>query len=146
GVDRVEDHLDAGAVEALHHGLELPDLAAGSSRGVAHVGREERDRVVAPVVGEAAVDQHALGDGVVHRHQLDGGDAERDEVLQDGIPAWPEIPSPQRLRDGRVEQWPALDGATLGPRPAPRRSRRAIVSPAERPPATPWSRTVVYEC
>jgi len=98
-VDHVEDHLDAGAVEALHHGLELADLAAGPSRGVAHVGREERDRVVAPVVGEAAVGKYALGDGVVHRHQLDRGDAERDEVLQDRVHAEPEIGSAQHLRD-----------------------------------------------
>ena len=88
--------------------------------------------VVAPVVGEAAVGERALGDGVVHRHQLDRGDAERDEVLEDRVHAEPEIASAQRLRNVGVQPGHALDVTLVDHRPAPRRARRAVVSPAER--------------
>src|SRR3712207_9529442 len=54
-VDHVEDHLDARPVQPLDHRLELVDLARRAARRVARVGREEADRVVAPVVVEAAV-------------------------------------------------------------------------------------------
>ena len=45
--------------------------------------REEADRVVAPVVRQALVDQVGVVDELVHRHQLDRGDAELGEVLDD---------------------------------------------------------------
>ena len=53
-VDHVEDDLDAGVVEALDHGLELADRAACQ---VARLGREEADRVVAPIVAQALGEQ-----------------------------------------------------------------------------------------
>ena len=53
-VDDVEDHLDAGAVQRLHHPLELAHLlAARAGRGVERVRREVADRAVAPVVRQA---------------------------------------------------------------------------------------------
>ena len=83
-VDDVEDHLDAGAVQRLHHLLELAHLAAELAAGaVAHVGREEADRVVAPVVAQPLVEQDLVVDEGVHRHQLDRGDAELAQVLDD---------------------------------------------------------------
>ena len=45
------------------------------------MGREEPDRVVAPVVDQAAVEQVELGDEVVHRQQLDRRDAQVLEVV-----------------------------------------------------------------
>ena len=55
-VDDVEDHLDPGAVQRLHHPLELAHLlAVRAGRGVERVRREIADRAVAPVVREAAV-------------------------------------------------------------------------------------------
>ncbi len=67
-VDDVENDLEPGAVQALHHGLEFRDLGAAAGGGVAHVGREEPDRVVAPVVreptlGEVAVDERTDAPG-----------------------------------------------------------------------------------
>src|SRR5690606_12618873 len=47
-IDDVEDHFDVRLVQAADHQLELVDVAAG--REVAGCGREEADRVVAPVV------------------------------------------------------------------------------------------------
>ena len=77
-------------MQPLHHRLELGDLAPGRAGGVAQVGREEGDRVVAPVVGEPARGERGLGGELVHRHELDGGHPERDEMLDDDI-----MPSPR---------------------------------------------------
>ena len=47
----VQDHLDARGVQGAHHLLELGDLFPHCARaGVAALGREKADRVVAPVV------------------------------------------------------------------------------------------------
>ena len=52
-VDDVEHDLDAGAMELLHHPLELVHLVARLGRE-ALIGREEAERGVAPVVLLAA--------------------------------------------------------------------------------------------
>ena len=48
-VDDVENHLEAGVVKARDHLLELAQ-AVGAVGGIARIGREEPDAVVAPVV------------------------------------------------------------------------------------------------
>ena len=58
----------------------LAQLAGG---GVRRVGGEEREGVVAPVVAQPLVEQRAVLDELVDRHQLDGRDAELLEVLGD---------------------------------------------------------------
>ena len=91
-VDHVEDDLDARLVQRLDHALELGDLLTPRAVcRVAVVRGEEPDRVVAPVVRQALVAQGEVVDELVHRHQLDGGDAEALEVLDD-----------HRVRDARV--------------------------------------------
>ncbi len=83
-VDHVEDHLDVGLVQRLDHRLELLDLlAALAGGGVGVVRGEEPDGVVAPVVGEALVDEVGVLHELVHRHQLDGGHAQALEVADD---------------------------------------------------------------
>ena len=73
---------------ALHHRLELGDLRAAAGRREARVGREEAERVVAPVVGEPARDEMRVDDrAVVDRQQLDSGHAERAQVLDDRVGA-----------------------------------------------------------
>ena len=81
-VDDVEQDLDAGGVEQLDHALELAQHLVRV--GVARVGRvrgEEAQRVVAPVVGQAEVDEVRLVGEGVHRQQLDGRHAEGAQVL-----------------------------------------------------------------
>ena len=73
-------------VQRLDHPLELADLlAARAGRGVQRVRREVADRAVAPVVGQPALDEEALVDDVVHRQQLDRGDAELAQVGDRGL-------------------------------------------------------------
>ena len=81
-VDDVEDHLDARRVQRLDQLLELLHLlAALAARGVLVVRREVADRVVAPVVAQAALDEVRVVDELVDRQQLDRGDAEPLQVL-----------------------------------------------------------------
>ena len=78
-VDDVEDHFDAGAMQRLHHVAELVERTERiGRRAVGVMRREERYRLVAPVV-------HAAGRGLrielLDRQELDGCNA---EVLQIG--------------------------------------------------------------
>ena len=78
-VDHVEDHFDARAVEGLHHVAELVPYREGVLSGaVGMMRREERDRLVPPVVHATArrILRIELEDG----QQLHGGDAEVLEV------------------------------------------------------------------
>jgi hypothetical protein len=77
----VQDDLEPGLVHRPHHGLELVHLAAapvpGAHRGgVGGVRREVADGVVAPVVGQPALQQELVRHVLVHRQELDGRDAE----------------------------------------------------------------------
>ena len=85
-VDDVEDDLESGFVQELHHALELAQdrlrsLAAIGLRGVGAVRGEEVQGVVAPVVGEPVLQQARLGREGVDREQLDARHAQREEVL-----------------------------------------------------------------
>jgi hypothetical protein len=50
---------------------------------------EESDRVVAPVVAQPEIEQPVIVQELVDGHQLDGGDVQRLEVLDDGRMAQP---------------------------------------------------------
>lgn len=78
-VDHVEDDLDPGLVQPAHHQLEFMHPAAG--RDVAGGRREEADRIVAPVVREPLLDQVAVVEEGLRGHELDGGHAERHQML-----------------------------------------------------------------
>ena len=67
-------------------------------RGEARIGCEQRDRVVAPVVRQAEPREVALVDPGGHGHQLDGGDAQPDEVLDRRRVRERRAGAPQRLR------------------------------------------------
>ena len=77
-VDHVEDHLDAGAVQLRDRRAERVLDVVG---GVAVLGREEAQRVVAPVVLQPVLEQMRLVDEGVDRQQLDRGDAELVQML-----------------------------------------------------------------
>ena len=94
-VDHVQQHLDAGGVQPAHH---LAELGARVGRGgVARLGAEEADRVVAPVVDQAVGGQVGLVHVLMHRQQLHRGDA---QALQVG--------------DGRVAAQPGVGAAHFG--------------------------------
>ena len=115
-VDHVEDHLDAGLVHGLHQRLELLHLLAGlalrglaGTGGVVGVRGEEGEGVVAPVVAQSLVEQGAVLDELVHRHQLDGGDAQPLEVVDDRGVRQPGVRAALLGRDLLVQLGHSLD-------------------------------------
>ncbi len=125
-VDDVQDHLDAGVVEARHHFLELVHERA---RQVARIGREEAERVVAPVVRQPALDQRAIVDEGMDRHQLDGRHPEAGEMIDDGGVGDAADPSAQVGRHRRGADGQPLDVRFVDDGAFPRDRRRPVPSP-----------------
>jgi hypothetical protein len=94
-VDHVQDDLEARVVQVRHHLLELGALPG---REVPRLRREEADRVVAPVVGGPLVEQVAVVHERVNRQQLDCGDPEPLEMLENLGPREGRVRSADRLR------------------------------------------------
>ena len=97
----VEQHLDARSVERGHAMREFGNAA----RRQPHVGNHQRNRVVAPVVGEAERPQMPVVDRGGHGHQLGGRDTQPDEVRERG-----------RMSQARAgpAQWRRNSGMQLG--------------------------------
>ena len=90
-------------VQPLHHLLELGHLlAVVAARAVARHRREVSQRVVAPVVAQALVQQVAFIDEVMHRQQLHRRDAQLLQILDARIMRQPRIGPAQLLRDIRI--------------------------------------------
>ena len=131
-VDDVQDDLDPGPVELADHRLELVDRRESvATGGVDVVRREEPDRVVSPVVGEPHLDQAALGNRAVHREQLDRGDAERLQVLDDRRRRHTEVGAPQLPRHPGVGHRQALDMRLVDEGLVPRDVGATIAVPVE---------------
>ncbi|HEX2411906.1 MAG TPA: hypothetical protein VHJ39_12125 [Solirubrobacteraceae bacterium] len=131
-VDDIEDHLDAGRVQGLHHPLELLDLLTLlARRRVLVVRREVPDGVVAPVVAQAAVDQVRVVDELMHGHQLHGSHAQREEMVDDGRMCQACVGSPELLRDVGVLLREPLDVDLVDDAVVERDSRRSIALPVE---------------
>ncbi len=128
-VDDVEDHLDPGRVQRLHHRLELVHLAR---RGIAGVGREKADRVVAPVVAQPLLDEPAVVDERMHRHQLDRGDAEALQVVDHRRRREPRVGAAQRRRHVGMLQREAAHVEFVDHHVVPRHVGAAVVAPGER--------------
>src|SRR5215813_5804547 len=67
-VNHVENHFDTSSVQAAHHCFELGDLLAYlAAAGIFSMRGEEADRVVAPVVCYAVIDQKLVIGMRMHR-------------------------------------------------------------------------------
>ena len=110
--------------------FELDDLLPQrAGDGIARVGREIGDRVVAPVVGQTARDQRAFVEPMMDRQQLNGGDPEMTQVGDEppGAPAQGTyLAAPAAPREQAAE---ALDVRLVDDRLAPGRTRGGASSP-----------------
>jgi len=103
-VDDVEDHFDAGLVEEAHHALDLvqdrcrPTLLRAAG-GVGRFRGEEGEGVVAPVVGQAALEEERLARDRLDREQFERGDAERAQVVDQHRVREAGVGAAQVLRD-----------------------------------------------
>ena len=130
-VDHVEDHLDPGPVQCLHHRLELGDLVPAAGGGIPDVRSQEADRVVAPVVGEALLEERPVADELMHWQQLDCRDPEGCEVIEHRVAGESEVGPAQMLGDARMEPGQAANMRLVDDRTVPGDVRRAIVAPGE---------------
>ena len=132
-VDHVEDHLDAGGMERAHHGLELSHRRAiGAAARIGVVGREEPDRIVAPVVAQPPTNQRVLSHELMDGQQLDGRHAERQQMLDRRWARQPRerpalVGGHRRMRGGE-----ALHVDLVHDRLVPGGARRPIAGPVER--------------
>ena len=131
-VDDVQDHLDAGRVQALHHRLELVDLLAERSGRVAGVGGEEGNGVVAPVVRQASIGQGAFGDELVDRQELHGRDAERAQMLEDRVVDDAQERAADTVGDAGPKHRHPAHMAFVDEGLVPGHARRTVVAPRER--------------
>ena len=131
-VDDIEDDFDPGVVQRPHHALELLHLLAELTGGrVSVVRREEPDRVVAPVVAEALVEQRVVVHELVHGHQLDGGDTDALVVLDHRRMGEGGVRAARVLRDVRVELRETLDVRLVDHRLGVRDARMTVAGPVE---------------
>ncbi len=77
-VDNIEDDFDAGVMQPRHGRSKCIER---SINGVAHLGREKAQRIVAPVVTQPALDQMPIVDIGVDRQQFQWGGAQTLEVI-----------------------------------------------------------------
>ena len=77
------------------------------------MGGEEADRVVSPVVTQAALDQVVVVDELMDRHQFHRGDAQAGQVLDHGRMRQAGVGTPQVLGDLRVAHGDPFDMALI---------------------------------
>ncbi len=131
-VHDVEDDLDAGTMQVLHHLLELVDLLpALSRRRVLRVRRQVPDRVVAPVVAQAALDEVRVVNELVHRHELDGGHAQPPEVIDRRRMRERGVGAAQIRRNLRMPRREPLHVRLVHHRVMPAGLRRPVAAPVE---------------
>ncbi len=70
-------------------------------------------------------------DELVHRHQLHGGDAQREQVVDDRVVGQREVRAPDPLGEVRVAHRHPPDVALVDDRSVPGRARLAVVAPRE---------------
>ena len=98
-VDHVEDDFDASTVQRFHHGLELFDLARGA---VTHLGREESQSVVAPVILQTLLGQVTVVQIAVYRQQLNRGYAKLLQVVDHRRRSHPGVSAAQFIGHRRM--------------------------------------------
>ena len=123
-----------GRVQVADHGLELAaprpaGTAAERNRGV---GGEKSERVVAPVVLQAAVDQVPVVDVLVHRQSSTAVIAQVTQIIQGRLGAQPSVGAAELLGHFGMQLGETLDVQLVDDRLVPGRSRPAVVAPGER--------------
>lgn len=131
-VDDVEHDLEPGPVQIADHRAELvPDGLRVLRGGVRGVRREEPQRVVTPVVREAAPHERGLTGERVHREQLQGRHAEPAQVLGDGGVREPCVGAAQVLGDLWVPPGEPGHVRLVEDGARPRNPGRGVVGPVE---------------
>ena len=119
-------------MERAHHLLELGHLLTpGTAAAVSRVRSEVAEGVVAPVVDQSGLQQVQFAGEVVHRHQLDGGDPEGDQVVDDGRVGEPGEGAALVFGHPRMLHGESADVGLVDHRVGPGGVRWAIARPVE---------------
>ena len=121
-----------GPVERLDHLLEFGHLAAlVASAREAGIGREIVERVVTPVVVQAASDQRDVVDGIMHGKKLDGRDSKFVEVVERSRVGQPRIGAAKFERDRRIALAKPLHMELIDDTPLPGDAEQVVPFPVE---------------
>src|SRR5947209_7199059 len=131
-VDHVQDYFDTSAMESRDHHFELLDsILWQMRRGIAALRRKVRQRVVAPVIGEAVFHEVAIVKKVVYWQEFDCRNTKTDQVLDGSLRRQPGVRTTQPFRDIRVELGESFDMEFVDNGLVPWRARRAVISPGK---------------
>src|SRR6185369_12115833 len=98
---------------------------------VAAFGREERNRVVPPVIGQPLVKEIAIVEEGVDREELNRGHAEFAQVVHHCGVSQSTVCAPEPFRNSRVELRIATDMHLIDDRALPSCAGRPILTPSE---------------
>ena len=128
----IEDDLDPGAVQGLHHRFEFPDRLAGNRRGgVRTLWREESDGVVSPIVGQAAVLELSITHKMVDWQEFNRRDAERIEMLNGRWGSQPSVRASECLGHIRMSGGKAFDVHFIDDGSFPGGSEQLVTTPGK---------------
>ena len=128
-VDHVENHFEVGIVQVRDHLLEFGNLATGQ---ITRVRGEERDAVVAPIVGHAFLQQMLIVDEGMDRQQLDGGHAKFANVLEHVVDHQAAESAAQVFRHRRVTHADAAHVGFINDGLVPRHADAMVIAPGVR--------------
>ena len=78
-IDHVQDDFDTGIMDGIHH---FPEFCAGILMGITGFGCEKVDAVITPIIFQSAPDQECFINKSMYRHQLQRGNTECLQILQ----------------------------------------------------------------
>ena len=119
-------------MERPHHRLEFGDRALGSGRSVPRIRREKPERVIAPVVYAALLDEEVFVDVIMYREEFDRGDAELAQVFDRGWGGEAGVGAAQVFGHLRVSLGEPFDVEFVDDRFVPGGARRRVIAPVER--------------
>ena len=129
-INHIEDHLEAGGVKSSHHRLELGHLLAHlATAGILTMWRKKSDRVVAPIINQAALNQPFVIDMGVDRQEFHRSDPEILQVSDRRFAPQAGIGAAQLLRNIRPKLCETFYMHLVNHRLSQRRSRLAVVAP-----------------
>ena len=127
-INHIQNHLDARVMIGTNHltkTLHSPWAIIVWRQG------EEAQGVIAPEVFQPFIKQMLIVREPVHRHQLDGGNAQAFDVVDRGLMPHPFKRATQRLRNGRVKLGKAFHVGFVQHRMGPGHRRTVVILPVE---------------
>src|SRR4051812_26923984 len=129
-VDDIENDLDVGGMQMRDHFLEFGEGEI-LGRGVTPCRREERERIVSPVVLQSLFHQVTVIEKGLYRQQLDGRNPQRLQIADDLCIRQSRIGTPDPLRDARVLPGESLDVQFIDDGSLPWRLWTTVAPPGE---------------